>query len=175
LRQRRTPRECPRAARPSSRVDRSRRAATHVLDGWSPRTLSAAREQNPAYRPARRIGKPLIRAFIVESRPKCPCGFPPLFHHAESSAFAQVSASQGSNGFSDVPGRTRFAAFRAPCEPVLEGLFEPRARKTAVSGRRAIPSGSGCVGPARPQPPRLPAAGRTAWLCATVRPESARS
>lgn len=43
------PRERSRAARPSSRVDRSRRTATYALDGWSPRTLSAAREQNPAY------------------------------------------------------------------------------------------------------------------------------
>jgi hypothetical protein len=42
-----------RAARPSARVDRTRPAATPVLDGWSPNGApQGAREQNPAYRPA---------------------------------------------------------------------------------------------------------------------------
>jgi hypothetical protein len=42
-----------RAARPSARVDRTRPAATSVLDGWSPNGApQGAREQNPAYRPA---------------------------------------------------------------------------------------------------------------------------
>ena len=42
-----------RAARPSARVDRTRPAATPVLDRWSPNGApQGTREQNPAYRPA---------------------------------------------------------------------------------------------------------------------------
>jgi hypothetical protein len=43
-----------RAARPSSRVDRTRPAATPALDGWpSPRTSRDPSAQNPAYSPTR--------------------------------------------------------------------------------------------------------------------------
>src|SRR3954462_2882952 len=46
-------RERSRAARPSSRVDRTRLSATAALDGWPPTvTPRGVREQNPAYRPA---------------------------------------------------------------------------------------------------------------------------
>jgi hypothetical protein len=46
----------------------------------------------------------LTWGFTVSWCPKCRCGFPPLFHRAESPAFAQVSASQGSYGFRTFPG-----------------------------------------------------------------------
>src|SRR4051794_6332280 len=50
-------RERSRAARPSSRVDRTRSSATAALDGWSPTAAPrGARGQNPAYRPAHPSG-----------------------------------------------------------------------------------------------------------------------
>lgn len=69
-----------------------------------------------------RLAAPQVSDLGVSTKacPKCPCGFPLLFHHAESSAFAQVSALQDSNGLPDVPVRPRLTAFRIVCELRIE-------------------------------------------------------
>ena len=138
----------------------------------------------PAYRPARRSRKPVTWAFALESCPKCPCRFPPLFHHAESSVFSQVSASQGSNGFANVTGRPRFATFRAARELVFEGWFGSSACGVAQRRGRAPRHGASRCGPMGNAPRRDGAAGqpRTAAIrtasapgagCAPVGPEPA--
>ena len=84
---------------------------------------SAPYSQDPAYRPTRRIPRSLTWGFTVEVCPKCPCGFPPLFHHVETFAFPQVSASQGPNDIPYLAVRPRFTTFRVFCEWMIEVLF----------------------------------------------------
>lgn len=96
-----------------------------------------------------------------------------MFHHAESSAFTQVSASQGSNGIPDVPGRPRSVPIRAACELVLEDWFGSSTCGVAQRRGRALRHGTSRCGPTGSAPRRESAAGHGEPRRAAIRTASA--
>lgn len=128
-----------RAARPSPRVDRTRPAATPVLDGWpSPRRPRGPGAQNPAYSPTRLPLRPLTYdiagqgPFLVKARAS-----PPPVPYVQTDPRRYEGSHEGSHAGglagAGTPSRYQGGGFR--CLPVPGPSFGVASGAGATSER----------------------------------------